>query len=328
MTSPLHDQCDRPINYLRVSVTDRCNLRCVYCMPESGVPLQRHEDILRYEEIARLVRVAASLGIYKVRLTGGEPLVRPQLASLVAMLARIPGLDDLSLTTNGMLLAAQARELAQAGLDRVNVSLDTLRPERFTGMTRCGHLEQALAGLEAAQAAGLTPVKINMVVIRGLNEDEVVDFARRTRSDGWHVRYIEIMPLGEGSKWAGDRYVPAGEVRDRIESELGQLDPGPSDERGPARYWRLHGARGTIGFITPISEHFCHRCNRLRLTADGPLLPCLMGTDEFDLRRPLREGANDEALSELFRRAIAGKPAGHRLADQPAPPRMMASVGG
>ncbi|MGQ9554568.1 MAG: GTP 3',8-cyclase MoaA [Anaerolineae bacterium] len=325
----LRDGYNRSINYLRVSVTDRCNLRCLYCMPEQGISLKRHEDILRYEEIVRLVRVAAELGIVKVRLTGGEPLVRPGIAELVHMLAEVPDIDDLSLTTNGMLLASQAQALAAAGLKRVNVSLDSLRDERFHAITRRGRLADVLTGMRAAQEAGLTPVKINMVVIRGVNDDEVVDFAYRTLTDGWHVRFIEIMPLGEGAHCSGNGYVPTAEIRSTIEAALGSLEPGKQDMRGPARYWRLPGALGTIGFISPISEHFCHYCNRLRLTADGHLLPCLLTEGEIDVRTALRAGADDAVLRQLFLRAIAAKPVGHHLDEQAAPEgRLMAGIGG
>ncbi len=325
-------QCDslhRPISYLRVSVTDRCNLRCVYCMPEEGIPLQSHEDILRYEEIARLVRVAVGLGITKVRLTGGEPLARAGLVGLVRMLAGIPGLEDLAMTTNGTLLAGQAVALAEAGLKRVNISLDTMRPDRLRTITRRGRLEDVLAGINAAQQAGLTPTKINMVVVRELNDDEVVDFARRTLTDGWHVRFIEVMPLGQGMCGAAGEYVPTGETRAMIEEALGPLQPAALMGNGPARYWRLARAEGTIGFISPLSEHFCALCNRLRLTADGRLLPCLLSDGEIDLRRPLRQGADDEALRELFLQAIAAKPEGQRLGERVIPRgRLMSRTGG
>lgn len=323
------DQLGRPISYLRVSVTDRCNLRCVYCMPEEGVPLHSHEEILRYEEIARIVRVAAELGISKVRLTGGEPLVRLGLVELVRMIAAIPGVDDLSMTTNGILLAKYALPLAQAGLRRVNVSLDTFRPDRFRSITRVGKLEDVLEGIAAAHQAGLRPVKINMVVVRGLNDDEIVDFARRTVEDGWHVRFIEIMPLGAGGLWAGNGYVSSAEIRRAIEEALGPLEAAALDGNGPARYWRLGNAEGTIGFISPVSEHFCQGCNRLRLTADGRLLPCLLSEAEIDLRAPLRQGCDDDELRELFRSAIRAKPRGHRLAEQRVPQaRLMSQTGG
>lgn len=317
----LEDTHHRSIQYLRVSLTDRCNLRCVYCMPEEGIPLLRHDDILRYEEIVRIVRVAVEMGIVHVRLTGGEPLVRKGVVDLVAALSAIPGLDDLSMTTNGLLLGDYAGALAKAGLRRINLSLDTLRPERFAQMTRFGTLAQVLAGRQAALDAGLQPVKVNAVVVRGLNDDEVVDLARLTLHPDWHVRFIEVMPLGRGLHWNGDGVVPAREIHERVEAAFGTLTPvrGVGDGAGPARYYRLPGAEGTLGFISPVSEHFCFGCNRLRLTSDGKILPCLMSDLAFDLRGPLREGADDDALREIFEVATGAKPQGHHLAENVLP---------
>ena len=328
MTTPYLDRYGRRITYLRVSVTDRCNLRCIYCMPEEGVPSMRHADILSYEEITRLVRIAAGMGISQVRLTGGEPLVRKGIASLVRSVAQVPGIEGLAMTTNGQLLARLARQLADAGLQRVNISLDTLHPERFRAITRRGELQHTLAGIEAARRAGLEPVKINTVVMRGINDDEVVDFARHTLSDGWNVRFIEVMPLGEGASLAGDTYVPTDEVRTRIEEELGPLEPASLSGSGPARVWRLPGATGTLGFISAISHHFCHECNRLRLTANGRLVPCLLSDLEFDLRTPLRSGATDAELRDVFRRAIEAKPSGHHLSKHIVPVHEMSRMGG
>lgn len=327
---PYLDSFNRPISYLRVSVTDRCNLRCVYCMAPEGVPWRPHEDILRYKEIEMVVRAAAELGISKVRLTGGEPLVRLGMVDLVAMLARIPGLDDLAMTTNGILLARYAQELKAAGLRRVNVSLDTLRPERFRRITRLGELSDALECIAAAKQAGLVPVKVNTVVIRGLNDDEVVDFACLTYAPDWHVRFIEVMPLGDHAGWAGNGYVPLDEVRERIERELGELIPAKlGDGGGPARYYRLPGAEGTVGFITPISDHFCYQCNRLRLTADGKLRPCLLFDGEIDLRTPLRQGATIEDIKRLIVEAVCAKPERHHLSEQVIPQRRtMSEIGG
>ena len=332
MPYPYQDDFGRAINYLRVSVTDRCNLRCVYCMPPTGIDKQPHGEILRYEEIALVVRAAAELGVRKVRLTGGEPLARLGLPDLVRMLAAIPGIDDLSMTTNGTLLARHAQALAAAGLRRVNISLDTLRPERFEQITRHGQLYDVWAGIAAAQAAGLAPIKLNMVVVRGLNDDEVVDFARRTLSDGWHVRFIELMPIGANVDWAGDGAVSIKEVRGRIEAALGPLAAagrGSPAGNGPARYYRLPGATGTVGFIAAISEHICRTCNRLRLTADGRLRPCLMSDEELDLRPALRAGADLEMMKELLIQAIRRKPERHHL-DQAQPPqgRTMSEIGG
>ena len=327
------DAYNRPISYLRISVTDRCNLRCIYCMPLEGVPWHSHEEILRYAEIEIIVRTAAELGINKIRLTGGEPLVRRGIVDLVRALARIPGIDDLAMTTNGTLLARYAEDLAGAGLRRVNVSLDTLRPERFHSITRLGRLEDVLNGMEAAQQAGLEPVKINTVVMRGMNDDEVVDFARQTMESGWNVRFIEPMPVGNGVLAEGEwwkRVVTGKEIRWQIEAALGPLEPAKMRAgNGPARYYRLPGADGTLGFITPISEHFCHRCNRLRLTADGQLRPCLLSDYEIDLRAPLRQGADVAQIKELLLQGIASKPQQHHLDEQERPEnRGMSEIGG
>jgi cyclic pyranopterin phosphate synthase len=289
---------------------------------------------LRYEEIETVVRAAAELGISKVRLTGGEPLVRPGIADLVRMLTRIPGIDDLAMTTNGILLSRYAAELAEAGLQRVNVSLDTLRPERFQRITRRGHLEDVLAGIEAAREAGLGPIKINTVVIRGMNDDEVVDLARKTmEAEWWNIRFIELMPVGNGSliteAWEQD-VVTAHQVRERIESALGKLELAKmSVGDGPARYHQLPGAKGTVGFITPISEHFCYRCNRLRLTADGQLRPCLLSDREIDLRTPLRQGADVVEIKALLLKGIESKPMQHHLDECQLPEeRAMSEIGG
>jgi len=327
---PYQDDFGRAINYLRVSVTDRCNLRCVYCMPEEGVACKAHSDILRYEDLVRIIRAAADLGISKVRITGGEPLVRKGLAGFVGMVAAIPGIDDLSMTTNGTLLARHADDLARAGLHRVNVSLDTLHPDRFQRITRRGRLDDVWAGIEAAGRSGLTPIKINVVVVRGLNDDEVVDFARRTRSEGWHVRFIELMPIGANVSWADDGVVPVPEIRARIEAAEGSLAPvhGPRGN-GPARYYHLAGAEGTVGFIGAMSDHFCSACNRLRLTADGHLRPCLMSSQEIDLHAPLRAGAGDDEIRTLLAHAVRLKPRQHHLAEAQAPQdRTMAEIGG
>jgi GTP 3',8-cyclase len=329
------DSCGRSINYLRVSVTDRCNLRCIYCMPSSGIPLIAHGHILSYEEIRTVVRTAAEVGITKIRLTGGEPLVRAQLPGLVAMLSQVPSIEELSLTTNGTLLKRHALELKRAGLTRVNVSLDTLNAVRFREITRLGELNTVLDGIEAARGAGLHPVKVNMVVIRGVNDDEVLDFARMTIDQEWHVRFIECMPFnGEVD------FVPTAETQKRI-SLLGQLEPRvPPAGNGPAAYYRLPGARGTIGFITPLSEpSFCSRCNRLRLSADGKLRPCLLSDDEIDLRTPLRNNAPLSELKRLVLEAVASKPERHHLKEGNAPPlkirgaaevmnRKMSQIGG
>jgi cyclic pyranopterin phosphate synthase len=323
----LYDSWQRQINYLRISVTDYCNLNCIYCSAGSVPHLPRNE-ILSYEEIQKLVRVAASLGINKVRLTGGEPLIRPDLVTLVRMISQIEGIDDISLTTNGILLSQYAAELKEAGLNRVNVSLDTLRADRFRRITGQDKLNEVLAGIEAANRAGLQPVKINMVVIRGINDDEVVDFARMTVGTGWHVRFIEFMPLGT-SEAKALKTVSTQEIRERLLA-LGNLEPyiGKTGN-GPARYYRLPGAKGTIGFISPMTEHFCHSCNRLRLTADGQLRPCLLDDDEINLKETLRNGASTERLKELIQKAVAIKRERHHLNEGAGPPeRPMRQIGG
>jgi cyclic pyranopterin phosphate synthase len=308
------DSFQRPINYLRVSVTDRCNLRCVYCMPVEGIPMLSHSDILSYEEIIAVVRAAAELGINKVRLTGGEPLVRAGLPELVRLIAGIDAIKDIALTTNGTRLERYAAELKEAGLQRVNVSLDSLKPDRFREITRCGELNDTLAGIEAARAAGLEPVKINVVAMAGFNDDEIVDFAKKTVKDGWHVRFIELMPQA-GDVPLSSRFIPVSEMRRRIET-LGKLEPyHVSVGNGPAKYFRLPDASGTIGFITPVTEHFCYQCNRLRLTADGKLKPCLLSEEEVDLREALRRGATVDELKKLIEEAIARKPQGHKMAE-------------
>ncbi|MBI4332052.1 MAG: GTP 3',8-cyclase MoaA [Chloroflexi bacterium] len=324
----LSDSFNRPIDYLRLSITDRCNLRCVYCMPAEGIELSDREDVLSFDEIIRLVAAAASMGITKVRITGGEPLVRTGVVDLVGMLATIEGIDDLCLTTNGLLLGQYARELKAAGLRRVNVSLDSLRPERFEAITRWGKLDRVLEGINLAHEVGLVPVKINVVVLRGINDDEIVDFGRKTLEDDWNVRFIELMPFGE-QQVGQDRLVTVSEIRERL-SPLGPLEAcSPVAGGGPARYYRFPGARGTVGFISPVTEHFCFSCNRLRLTATGMLRPCLLQEQEVNLREPLRAGASREELAEMFKNAALCKPEGHKL-DQGLVPRKrsMTEVGG
>lgn len=332
------DAFNRPVNYLRISVTDRCNLRCIYCLPPEGVPLLPHDAILTYEEITAFVRAASALGISKLRLTGGEPLIRADLPDLVAMLAGIQTIDDISLTTNGILLADHAGELKKAGLKRVNVSLDSLKPERFATITRHGRLDRVLRGIEKARECGLEPVKVNVVVMEGVNDDEVLDFARLSMGEGWHVRFIELMPFGGdnpplahsiGRASSPPRFMPAERIMRELEA-LGRLEPSlPPQGNGPARYYCFPGAKGTIGFITPISDHFCFNCNRLRLTADGRLRPCLLSDVEVDVRQHLRRGAPIEELKKIITAAIKSKPRQHQLAKgRTAKNRTMSQVGG
>ncbi len=325
----LFDSWQRQINYLRISVTDLCNLSCVYCSAGS-IPHLPRSEILSYEEIQRVVQVAASMGISKVRLTGGEPLVRPDLSKLISMLAQIEGIDDISLTSNGILLSKYALELKEAGLKRVNVSLDTLKEDRFKQITGGNKLKEVLAGIEAAHQVGLEPVKINMVVLRGINDDETIDFARLSINQGWHVRFIEFMPIGTPDIKVS-RMVSAEEIKERIQV-LGKLEPyiGLAGN-GPARYYRFPGARGTIGFITAMTEHFCNTCNRLRLTSDGRLRPCLLDNDEVELKEALRNGAGTDEIKQLIQQAVAIKREHHHLTGGVAPEivrRPMCQIGG
>ena len=325
----LIDSWERQINYLRISVTDLCNLNCIYCSAGSVARLP-HNEILRYEEIQRIVRVAAGLGITKVRLTGGEPLARPDFVRLARLIAEIPGIDDIAATTNGVLLAKYAIQLKMAGLNRVNVSLDTLKTDRFKEITCGDKLAAVLSGIEAAHRAGLEPVKINTVVMRGKNDDEILDFARKTITDGWHVRFIEFMPFGMCGM-EGVETVPTGEIMERL-NVLGKLEPvkGPAGN-GPAKYYQLPGAKGSIGFITAMTEHFCSTCNRLRITSDGQLRPCLLGNDEVNLKAALRSGASDDDIKKLIYQAVALKRQEHHLSGELVPEtvsRPMYQIGG
>ncbi len=324
------DACGRTTTYLRVSVTDRCNLRCIYCMPPEGVPWQPREAILSYEEIACLVAVGAEMGLRQVRLTGGEPLVRPHLPRLVGQLAQIPDIEEISLTTNATLLARYADDLVKAGLSRVNVSLDTLRPDRFRQITRWGDIDEVWRGIQAAEAVGLTPIKINTVIIRDQNDDEVIELAALSLDRAWHIRFIEWMPLGSVSGRQTSGFLSASQIRERLVNHFGRLTPDrPAAGNGPARTFKLPGSLGSIGFITPVSQHFCDTCNRLRLTADGKLRPCLLSDQEVDVRQALRGGAGPEELQQLYRLALQIKPEGHALAlgDRPQM-RLMGQIGG
>lgn len=323
----LVDSFSRRINYMRISVTDRCDLRCIYCTDRFDHKLN-HEDILRYEEIQRIVQAAAGLGVKKLRLTGGEALMRLHLYRLVDMLAHTEGIDEVSLTTNGTHLAQHAEELKAAGLSRVNVSLDSLRPDRFERITGGGQLKDVLAGIEAASQAGLNPVKLNMVVLRDVNDDEVLDFARKTLTDGWHVRFIEYMPFVNGNGRNG--MVPIHDIMSSIEQSLGKLKPYfPTSGNGPARYYKLPDAPGTLGFIGAVTECFCAECNRFRLTADGHLRPCLLDDDEIDLKGPLRHGADTAELERLIQEAATRKQQQHHLGENGVPEkRQMWQIGG
>ena len=324
----LIDAYGRRIDYLRLSVTDRCNLRCTYCMPPAGVPKLHHGDVLGYEELLRVARAAVGLGIRKIRVTGGEPLVRRGLVGFLARLAALPGLRELVLTTNGLLLEELALPLRQAGVARLNVSLDSLRPETFAAVTRGGDLGRVLAGIEAAGEAGFPPVKINTVVMRGVNDDEVADFAALTLERPWTVRFIEYMPTMRESGW--ERLAVSGaEVLARVAARWPLLPEDAPEMAGPARNFRITGARGAIGIITPVSGHFCGGCNRVRVTAAGLARGCLFGDGGgIDLKPWLRR-TDDGALREALRRVITGKPDRHRLTDTNEPmPVPMYGIGG
>ena len=329
MSIRLIDTFGRLHNNLRISVTDRCNLRCTYCMPEEVAFLDRKE-LLSFEEIARIVRIAATLGIDKLRLTGGEPLLRRDLPTLVRLLAAIPGIKDISLTTNGMLLPQLAQPLHDAGLRRINISLDTLRPETFRQLTRRDGLEQVLAGIDAASAAGFEPIKINAVSIRGVTESEVVPLARFARDRGLEMRFIEYMPIG-AEPWERGKVFLAHEIMELIEAEVGTLLPAEDyDPRSPAMEFRYSDGGGRIGIIASVSRPFCESCNRLRLTADGKLRNCLFALEEDDLKDRLRAGASDAELAQVFVRNVVAKWEGHEIntARFMKPARTMHAIGG
>ncbi len=325
----LHDAYGRHLHYLRVSLTDACNLRCVYCMPENIV-FRPAASLLQDEEILTLVRVAASLGVDKIRLTGGEPTVRRGIVELVAAIKAIPGIKTVAMTTNGIKLAELARPLAQAGLDAVNISIDSLDPEKFRRITRRGDLADVWRGIAAVEEAGLTPIKLNSVVTRGFNDEDVVDLARLTLDHPWEVRFIELMPFGGTADFQQRQVVPSAETRARIEAVLGPLTSVPGHNgHDPARPYRLPGARGIVGFISSVTEPFCEGCTRLRLTADGKLRLCLLRDAEVDLLTPLRAGADFAALRQLFADAAYRKPWGHRLEQHEiAHSREMSQIGG
>ena len=308
----LIDQFGRTIEYLRISVTDRCNFRCRYCMPLEGLPWLPKGDILSYEEIAEVVRQLAPLGLRRVRLTGGEPTIRPQLSRLVAMVRAVPEVEDIALSTNGVKLPELAAELAAAGLDRVNISADSLRADRIVAIARRDLGFDPVRAASAAQHAGLDPIKLNVVVMRGTNDDEIVEFARLTLEHPWHVRFIELMPVGEMEMLTDEHVVPSDEILARIRAEFGAVvsGGGPARGNGPAAYSRIPGAVGSIGVITPMTHTYCGSCNRVRLTADGRLRTCLFGDHEVDLRTPLRAGI---PLEPFVRQAMTEKPEAHAL---------------
>lgn len=332
----MKDGQGRQIDYLRISLTDRCNLRCIYCMPEHGVKSIPHESILTLEEVHKAIECASQLGIKHIRFTGGEPTVRKGLLGLIERTAQTPGIESVALTTNAILLPNMATDLKAAGLSRVNISLDTLDAEQYRFITRRGNLNDALKGVEAALSSGLSPVKLNTVVVRSLNQD-LLSFARLTVDAPLHVRFIEYMPIGSGEDcggcgWGLDDVVPAKEIIETINMQaqsigLGSLQPTTAtpDGWGPAQYYRLPDAQGTVGVISAISNHFCASCNRLRLTADGKIKPCLFSDTEYNIRSALRKGDKEEVLS-VFEAALSHKPSGHE--HRVGTRRMMSQVGG
>lgn len=328
----MKDSIGRTINYLRISVTDLCNFRCVYCMPAEGVKPREHSEMMRFEEIVQVVRVAAENGISKIRLTGGEPLVRHGIVDLVRMIRQVSGINEITLTTNGYLLPKYAEPLKDAGLTRVNVSLDTLKPDLFKKITRYGDLTTVWRGIEAAEKHGLVPLKLNMVMVAGINDNEIPDFMNLTMQNAWHVRFIELMPIqnqvswGDGFPDPSDCYISTGTVLERYQhmnlKPIYQLE-----QLGPAKLYQLPGAKGFVGFISPLDDdHFCSRCNRLRLTADGNLRPCLMSDFEIPLLNAIRSG---EDISVLIKKVIEQKPIRHELILNHTPVnRNMMQIGG
>ena len=315
---------------LRVSVTDRCNLRCQYCMPAEGIPLAPREELLTFEEIERVTRVAVSMGVTQVRLTGGEPLVRSGLPTLVSRLAQIDGLDDLALTTNGVLLAEHAEALREAGLRRINISLDALDPVVFHELTRRDDFDRVISGIESAQAVGLGPIKLNAISLRGVTESQVLPFGEFARRTGIEVRFIEYMPLDASHEWERDKVLFAAEVRYAFAEQLMPLRPIEQPTSSPATEYEFEDGVGRVSFIPTVSEPFCHSCDRFRLTSDGKLRNCLFSLDETDLREPLRSGAEDGQIAELMQQSIAGKWEGHQIntARFLQPERTMSAIGG
>jgi cyclic pyranopterin phosphate synthase len=324
----IHDSYGRRINYLRISLTDACNLRCVYCMPEN-MTFRPRQELMTDEEILYLVRVGASLGVNKIRLTGGEPTIRPNLVEIVRGIASTPGIQDLAMTTNAILLDKLAQPLAEAGLQRVNISIDTLDGEKFHKITRWGHIDDVWRGIRAAERAGMTPIKLNCVVVRNFNEEDMIDLARLTLENDWDVRFIEMMPFGEISDFQQTNVVTFREMREKVESAFGPLEEAGYDFVDPSRPFRIPGAMGTLGFISSVTEPFCQGCGRVRLTADGKLRLCLLRDDEVDLLTALRQGASFEEMQRLMHEGAFHKPWGHSLADGAfAENRVMNQIGG
>ncbi len=326
----MKDGFGREINYLRLSLTDRCNLRCIYCMPMHGLTFVPNPELLTADELEKIVQAAVAVGFYKVRLTGGEPTLRQDIVEIVRRLANINGLEQLVMTTNGYRLPYIAEALAEAGLKRVNIHIDSLNKDNMAKIMRLGSLDKAWTGIEAAERAGLTPIKLNAVITRGYNDDAAVDLARLTLTKPWQIRFIELMPFGGPTEIQLEHYISSDEVKGWIEQELGPLFPlnnGHLD--GEARMYRLAGAEGAIGFISPVSNPYCDDCNRMRVTADGRLRLCLLSEQEINFRDTLRNGGGQRELVELFKQAIRAKPVGHQLKNgRFAENRTMSQIGG
>lgn len=326
---PARDSYGRVIDYLRVSLTDRCNLRCVYCMPLAGSPFLPQPELLSNEELLLVLRAAAAAGFRKIRLTGGEPTLRRELVALVRAIKAIPGIAQIAMTTNGLRLGELAGPLKAAGLDRVNISIDSLDPDTFRQITRGGSLDAIWAGVRAANAAGLHPIKLNAVIVRGMNDDEVIRLAALTTQHPWEFRFIEVMPLSGVAGLAAEGVVSSAELITRITAHFGPLESDGEHATDPARRYRIRGAPGTLGFISAVTAPFCATCNRMRLTADGRLHLCLLRDDELDLRAAVRAGASQDAIEQWIRHAVFAKPWGHGLPEGVQPTRRtMAQLGG
>ena len=308
---PLKDSYNRKIDYIRISVTDKCNLKCVYCMPSEGLTLFKQKDVMTDDEILRFIRIAVRHGLRKIRITGGEPLTRRNVTGLISSIKKT-GVRDLSITTNGILLSKSVEDLKKAGLDRVNISLDTMKPDRYGAITGGGDIDSVWRSIKRAEETGLMPIKINVVPIRGINDDEILSFASLTFDNDFHIRFIEFMPATNNSIWSKDKCVSSAEAMKRI-SALGTLERLTFRGRGPSRNYRIQGAKGVIGFISPLSDHFCDDCSRLRLTADGEIRPCLFSNIKIDIKTPMRNGASDEEIDDLFCQAVKVKPRRHLL---------------
>jgi GTP 3',8-cyclase len=330
LTDKFTEKTNRVINYLRLSITDRCNLRCVYCMPEEGIRFAPHSEILTYEELLHLVGLSVQSGIRKVRLTGGEPLVRKGFINFLGRLGKIEGLNEITLTTNGVLLKDLAAEIKACGISRINISLDSLKPERFFQITGRDYFDLVWEGIQEAERLEFNPVKINVVVMKGINDDEVLDFARLTLEKPYHIRFIEFMPVGANNGWSPRKFISTEEVYEQI-GTLGVLKPVKSNPLdGPAQRYVLEGGKGEVGFIGALSNHFCKKCNRLRMTAEGHLRSCLFSDQETDIKTPLREGKEDAHLLKLISHAIKNKPKDHGLGRYGPRKcvRQMSSIGG